>query len=317
MAYKLRGTKETQELETGNTAQQSTSTMAVNNIGTIGSMREFTLKEDFQLWFEQFEEYVAANLIPEGRSVALFLTLMGEEGYKLVRNLCFPQKPRDKSLNELVTLIKGNLNPKPNTIAERYKFKKRTQRSNESITMFLAELKQLSLYCDFGDTLNNNFRDQFVLGVNNERFQRRLLAERLLSFEKAIEMALAWEAAEKDVQNMCDATRNEARPAMNFIGATRKQTASREGRHASVRGKKQHGNRGRSSRMRCGKDNHFSDGCHFKDYTCIFCGKVGHLAKICQEKNKTVTGSNKKSYHHKYVNKKESAQNFLVENIAS
>lgn len=105
---------------------------------------------------------MAINNISAERSVSLFLTLMS---YKLLRNLCVPGKPRDRTLNDLVQLVQSHLNPKPNIIAERFKFKERKQQQNESTSMFLASLKQLSLYCEFGDNLNNTLRDQLVWGL--------------------------------------------------------------------------------------------------------------------------------------------------------
>jgi hypothetical protein len=40
-------------------------------------------------------------------------------------------------------------------------------------------------------------RDRLVCGVNHEGLQRRLLAEKELTYEKAVELALAAETAEK------------------------------------------------------------------------------------------------------------------------
>lgn len=54
--------------------------------GTIGSMKEYTLNEDFDTWYELFQQYIAANNIQSNteKSVSLFLTLMGFEGYKVL-----------------------------------------------------------------------------------------------------------------------------------------------------------------------------------------------------------------------------------------
>ena len=41
-------------------------------------------------------------------------------------------------------------------------------------------------------------RDRLVCGISNKAVQRRLLQEKALNFDKALEMALAVEAAEKD-----------------------------------------------------------------------------------------------------------------------
>lgn len=162
--------------------------MAMYAMSTIGRMREFSPNEDFEIWYEQFEEYIAANGIPEERTVSLFLTLVGMEGYKLLRNLWAPEKPKSKILEELFILIRRHLSPTPNAITERFKFKKRKQQQDESISTFLASIKQLFLYCEFGDT---SLRDQLVSSLNNKRIQRKLLAETQLMLEKAVQLSLA------------------------------------------------------------------------------------------------------------------------------
>lgn len=143
----------------GSSGNSGTTMYTVNAIGHI---REYAITEEFETWYEQYEEYVAVNNIPGDKSVSLFLTLIGQEGYKLLRNLCVPHKPKDKPLEELVTLVKNHVNPKPNIISERFKFKNRKQLPEENIGAFLASLKQISLTCEFADTLNTNIRDQLV-----------------------------------------------------------------------------------------------------------------------------------------------------------
>ena len=64
----------------------------------------------------------------------------------------------------------------------------------------MAELKKLSTECEYGDSLNEVIRDRLVCGVNDRRIQKRLLAEPDLTFKKAMEIAQAMEAADKNVQ---------------------------------------------------------------------------------------------------------------------
>ena len=66
--------------------------------------------------------------------------------------------------------------------------------------MYVAELKKLSTECEYGDSLNEVIRDRLVCGVNDRRIQKRLLAEPDLTFKKAMEIAQAMEAADKNVQ---------------------------------------------------------------------------------------------------------------------
>lgn len=52
-------------------------------------------------------------------------------------------------------------------------------------------------YCDYkGDQLQEMLRDWLMHGVNHEAIQRCLLSEEVLTYEKALEIATAMEAAE-------------------------------------------------------------------------------------------------------------------------
>ena len=68
--------------------------------------------------------------------------------------------------------------------------------------MFLAKLRRLSEHCEFGITLDEMLRDRLVCGVRDIRIQRRLLAEPKLTLKRALDLALAIEAADKDVSEI-------------------------------------------------------------------------------------------------------------------
>lgn len=270
-------------------------------MGTIGCMREFILTEDFEVWYEQFQEYIAANNISMDRSVPLFLTLLGTDGYKLIRNLCVPCKPREKTLIELVTLIQNHLNPKPNVISERFKFKQRKQKQDESISMFVAALKQISLNCEFGGNLNNSLRDQLVWGLRNARIQRRLLSETQLPMERAVELSLSLEAAEREAGQLSQASHNLAESSVNFLAKRGKPTGQHE----------------RVVCYCCGKPNHKISECRFKDYACNICHKKGHLAIRCKNANKfDKAGAGKSPVAKSVPSKRANKHNFIEEDLS-
>ena len=64
----------------------------------------------------------------------------------------------------------------------------------------MASLREIAKYCDYKDTLNMMLRDRLVCGVNHQGIQKRMLGEKELTYEKALEIALSIEAAEKDVK---------------------------------------------------------------------------------------------------------------------
>ena len=98
-------------------------------------------------------------------------------------------------------MMRDHYHPRPSIIVQRYTFNSRSRKEGESIAMYVAELKKLSMECEYGDSLNEMIRDRLVCGVNDGRIQR-LLAEPDLTFKKAMEIAQAIEAADKNVQEI-------------------------------------------------------------------------------------------------------------------
>ena len=117
--------------------------------------------------------------------------------YQLIRNLLAPAKPTDKTFTQIVEAVEQHLQPRPSVIVQRFNFHSRSHHADENISTYIAELHKLLEYCAFGDTLNDMLRDRLVCGINDQRLQRRLLAEPTLTFEKAWELAQASETAER------------------------------------------------------------------------------------------------------------------------
>ena len=91
-------------------------------------------------------------------------------------------------------------------MVQRYKFHSHFRQEHESVSTFVSQLRSLSKDCNFGDTLELMLRDRLVSGINNDRIQRRLLAEKDLTFVKALDIATAMELAEKSAADLHDST---------------------------------------------------------------------------------------------------------------
>ena len=146
----------------------------------LGRINSFDLKTDnITEYIERVEQYFIANDVTnEKKQTAIFLTVIGNETYSLLRNLLAPESPAGKTVKTLSETLIDHLKPQPIIIAERYKFYCRDQSENETITEYLAELRKLTLNCDFKDFLDQALRDRFVCGLQNNSIRRRLLAER-------------------------------------------------------------------------------------------------------------------------------------------
>ena len=83
---------------------------------------------------------------------------------------------------------------------------------------FLAELRHLTEHYEFGATLDQMLRDRLVCGVHDIRIQRRLLAEPELTLKRALDLALAIEAADKDASEIQKGDSQEGQTPLNKVG---------------------------------------------------------------------------------------------------
>ena len=85
-------------------------------MAVYGKIDEFNTDEnqDFNEYLERLEEYFAANDIDnENKIKSIFLTVVGSKTYSLIRSLCAPAKPTDRTYAALKALVKEHVNPKP------------------------------------------------------------------------------------------------------------------------------------------------------------------------------------------------------------
>ena len=145
----------------------------------ISKIEHFQIGEDWESYEERLQQYFKANGITnEEKQVAVFLTVIGSHLYKLLRILVSPSKPAEKTYEQLTSVIKQHLVPKPIVIAERLRFRKRMQEFGESISTYLASLKQLAETCDFKAFLDEALRDQLVCGLRSEAIQKNVYLQK-------------------------------------------------------------------------------------------------------------------------------------------
>ena len=86
---------------------------------------------------------MANDVTDEKKQTVIFLTVIGNGTYSLLRNLLAPESPAGKTVKMLSERLIDHLKPQPIIICERYKLYCRDQAENETITEYLAELKDL------------------------------------------------------------------------------------------------------------------------------------------------------------------------------
>ena len=136
-------------------------------------------------------------------------------------------------------------------------FQFEAQEPGESISTYLAELRALAQYCNYEALLKDMLRDRLVVGINDSALQKKLLAEPLLSLKKATEIALAHETAAKDSKAI-QGTSGELQTVNHMVDMKPHLVSSTKPCYC-----------------------HKAMECHYKETTCSYCKKKGHLAKVC------------------------------------
>ena len=235
--------------------------------GNVGEFKEW--EESWTQYAERLEQYFAANEIKDAnKQRAIQLSVCGSKTYGLIRDLLQPQKPGDVELKEILEKLENHFSPKPSVIVERFKFHSRSRLEGENIAEFVTGLRRLSEHCKFGTTLEDMLRDRLVCGISDDRIQRRLLGERELTFEKAVEIATATKMASRNVMDLG----GKMPSSDNNVNKVEEEIAP-----PKFQPKRE---------CYCCGGNHDPSSCKYKNEVCYKCQKKGHMAKVCKGKKK-------------------------------
>ncbi|XP_046737570.1 uncharacterized protein K02A2.6-like [Diprion similis] len=261
---------------------------------SLGTSLEFNKNKDsWDEYTERMELYFIMKKITEDNlKVAHLLTMAGADTYRLIRELTLPDKPKDKKYDDIIKLVENHLCPKKSAKVERSLFRKTYQRSGESVADFVARLREKSIKCDFGTTLKDNLCEQIAAGIQDHDTKIALYSETDLTYEKAMEIATAREAA---VKNAAATSRPQHNQPVNHM---------RDQQRSSPSGSKYNKNANEKKIKRCyccgSVNDHYTRDCKYRDKTCNYCKKVGHLEKACINKHgkNNIFNSNKKSHNN-------------------
>ncbi|CAB3238863.1 unnamed protein product [Arctia plantaginis] len=260
----------------------------------IGKLEPFDVNsKQWPAYIRRVKQYILLNEIKDELRVPLLITVVGEHTYSLMCDLCAPKNPEEKSFDELIKAVLEHLEPQRSEIAERHVFRLRRQRDGESMTEYLQELKHLATTCNFGTTLEENLRDQFVSGLSNSAMRSRIFAEKSITYREAVELALALEAAERhaEVSGATAPVSASGASVGEGLHSTRAGSAGTSGggerRTSRYRGAGAKGSNSAASSIslqcwRCGKA-HRPDRCRYVNYNCDECNQRGHLKVMCRE----------------------------------
>ena len=255
---------------------------------TYGFIEKFSGKgEDFDTYLERLDFYFKANDLGEivltssnadtvnarrEKRKSILLSVIGADTYSLLRTLCAPTRPSEKTYKEITDLLTAHFSPKPSEVVSRYKFHTRIRQPGESVSSFMSELRKLADHCNFNNYLTDMLRDRLVCGIADERVQRLLLTEKELTLEKAYQVCIAEETASKDSSILKGEHVNKVNVQRKHFHT--KQTPPKvKPNHTPKR-----------YCYRCGEESHVANRCKYINTPCNYCKKIGHLAKVCLKK---------------------------------
>ena len=247
--------------------------------GTVSPFDPTT--DEWSEYVERLQFYFTANGIKDdSKKRAVLLSNCGPSTFRLLRSIVLPAPLTDFSFSELVSKMKAHREPRPSVIVQRYQFNSRQRLPSESMAEYIAALRKLAEFCNYGESLDEMLRDRFVCGIAHSAVQKRLLAEPDLTLTKAVTVAQAVELAEKGAQQLQLPVDKETKEVHKFSTTNSQPHADTRKKDSSSGGKASS-----TSCYRCG-GKHNQQTCRFKSETCHFCNKRGHIAKVCRSKKR-------------------------------
>ncbi|KAJ8912373.1 hypothetical protein NQ315_014740 [Exocentrus adspersus] len=101
--------------------------------------------DDWEIYLERLDQHFTANNIGDEKiKTAILLSSIGQESYKLLRDLCIPDLPKTKAFEELCTLLNKQFGVHMSVWRERRKFHHLKQ-TDETITEWYAKIHSFSI----------------------------------------------------------------------------------------------------------------------------------------------------------------------------
>ncbi|KAK3874801.1 hypothetical protein Pcinc_020289 [Petrolisthes cinctipes] len=182
--------------------------------------------------------------------------------------------PEDADLGSILDAMGEYLRNQRNIIVDRRDFYLRVQEAGESFDDFLCSVKEIANFCEFCDKcVDSQLRDRIVVGTSDELALKRMLENKNLALENAIDICRASESA-----NHCSAViRGASHSSTHVVNKVSSYRKSRKRDNAKTVKMKS------TLCFRCGKDcRNDEQGCRAVDKVCRNCGKRGHFAVVCR-----------------------------------
>jgi len=239
-------------------------------------------------WYTRFVLWTKTNpQVTEANKTAFYLTMVGKEAFHLISDLMYPQKPEDCQPDEMHKILKNYLLPSNHELAEVIKFSSITRETDESFSSFVLRVQKQAAKCNFGEQLKQQMRNRIVAGLNNPEMQKRILTDQVVTFDSVKKLLEASQVVENS--SMSVSKIDLERSHVMFANRTNTKYSRKPvnfSKSVSRNQKKPDHHKNFNACLSCGQF-HNRATCKFRQSKCYQCNRVGHIAKVCKQKNST------------------------------
>jgi len=199
----------------------------------------------WERWIAMFEDWLLAIGFPTaaeypGRKAALLRASLGTEGYRIYASLATDLR---ESYTAATTRMEDYFVQKSSTVFQRAQFTRRQQRAGETISQYVAALREMAVKCEFpADQLTERVRNQLIAWCYSDRIRERLLQEPATkTLDEFVNLAVTMERAMAEVPALAPV---ERKPVNRVKTTTTQRNQQREGRSKAC--------------FNCGQSTHFT-----------------------------------------------------------
>ncbi|KAK7095117.1 hypothetical protein V1264_002767 [Littorina saxatilis] len=236
------------------------------------------LESQWKKWKRQWVNYSIASRLSEEKSefqTAVFLTVAGEDAAELVETWKFDDPTHRHNIEKVLEKFEQFCVVQTNETYETYKFNQRAQKEDESVNTYVTVLRTLAKNCRFGQMEDRLIRDRLVAGICSDEIRRKLLEEKDLDLQKAIDIVRLYDITSTRAKDM-SSTGEEVHKVCDFSG--RKGVTTRKAPKAGAT---------QVDCKFCGRKHaQVKEQCPAYKKTCRRCGGPNHFATVCLKTEK-------------------------------
>jgi hypothetical protein len=135
--------------------------------------------EEWRYFIRRFERELSLNELLAGAATEpyrryLLVSRVGPDTFKVLVDHFQPAEIEDQTYVNIKAVLQGYYQANICVLAERVAFTLRHRKESETLSQYINALRALAGNCEFGASLNERLRDQLVIGISNDGWQKEI-----------------------------------------------------------------------------------------------------------------------------------------------